>query len=57
MAEKTTDWERIESDFVGNMRAEERELHALFGDQRVRGEWFRLSSEDLQQIAQRAMLV
>lgn len=57
MAEKTTDWERIESDFVGNMRAEERELHALFCDQRVRGEWFRLSSEDLQQIAQRAMLV
>lgn len=43
--------------FVGNMRAEERELHRLFAKQRVRGEWFRLSDSDLQKIARRAKLV
>lgn len=43
--------------FTGNMRAEERELHALFSGQRVRGEWFRLTRDDLQLIAKRALLV
>lgn len=43
--------------FTGNMRAEERELHALFANQRVRGEWFRLTHDDLQLIANRALLV
>ncbi|MEG0939710.1 MAG: GIY-YIG nuclease family protein [Comamonas sp.] len=43
--------------FVGNMRAEERELHRIFAKQRVRGEWFRLSDCDLQKIAGRAKLV
>ena len=43
--------------FVGNMRAEERLLHAEFSDKRVRGEWFRLTDADLDQIARRAKLV
>lgn len=43
--------------FVGNMRAEERFLHAEFADKRVRGEWFRLTDSDLDQIARRAKLV
>ena len=43
--------------FVGNMRAEERFLHAEFSDKRVRGEWFRLTDVDIDQIAQRAKLV
>ncbi len=43
--------------FVSDMRAEERALHALYADQRVRGEWFRLSGADLLSIAQRAILV
>lgn len=43
--------------FVGNMRAEERFLHAEFADKRVRGEWFRLTDVDIDQIAQRAKLV
>ena len=43
--------------FTGNMRAEERDLHTLFEDQRVRGEWFRLTHDDLQLIARRALLV
>lgn len=43
--------------FVGNMRTEERSLHAAFADKRVRGEWFRLGDEDLRSIAERAVLV
>ena len=43
--------------FTGNMRKEERHLHTAFADKRVRGEWFRLSSSDLDQIARRANLV
>lgn len=43
--------------FTGDMRAEERELHSLYSGQRVRGEWFRLTHDDLQQIAGRALLV
>ena len=43
--------------FVGNMRVEERELHRIFAIQRVRGEWFRLSPDDLRLIAERALLV
>ena len=43
--------------FVGNMRAEERFLHAEFSDKRVRGEWFRLADSDLDKIARRAKLV
>ena len=43
--------------FVGNMRAEERFLHAEFSDKRVRGEWFRLSLDNLQSIASRAFLL
>lgn len=43
--------------YVGNMRAEERELHQLFSEGRVRGEWFSLSDEDLSVIAKRAKLV
>ncbi|RRD43550.1 GIY-YIG nuclease family protein [Comamonadaceae bacterium OH3737_COT-264] len=42
--------------FVPDMRAEERALHARFGDRRVRGEWFRLSQSDLEEIAGRANL-
>ena len=43
--------------FVGNMRDEERLLHAEFSDKRVRGEWFRLTDADLDKIARRAKLV
>lgn len=43
--------------YVPNMRAEERLLHSLFKIKRVRGEWFRLSDEDLKSIAGRAKLL
>lgn len=43
--------------YTGNMRAEERWLHVQFAAQRVRGEWFRLSLDDLQAIASRAFLL
>ena len=43
--------------FVGNMRAEEAYLHTEFADNRIRGEWFRLSDEDLELVAKRAKLV
>ena len=43
--------------FVGNMRAEESYLHTEFADNRIRGEWFRLSSDDLELIAKRSKLV
>lgn len=43
--------------FVGHMRSEERELHERFADSRVRGEWFRLSADDLKEIAARSLLV
>lgn len=42
--------------FVGNMRLEERSLHLAYAEQRVRGEWFLLSDEDLRNIAARALL-
>lgn len=43
--------------FVGDMRAEERQLHAKFAHKRVRGEWFRLSDDDVRSLATRAVLV
>lgn len=43
--------------FTGNMRQEERALHAAYSDLRVRGEWFLLGATDLVAIAQRALLV
>lgn len=43
--------------YVGNMRQEERELHAHFANKRVRGEWFRLSNDDLELISKRSLLV
>lgn len=42
--------------FVGNMRAEERILHAMFDSKRVRGEWFLLDRGDLDAIAKRSLL-
>lgn len=42
--------------FVENMRAEERYLHNRFADNRVRGEWFKLSREDIAEISKRAIL-
>ena len=42
--------------FTGNMRAEERRLHAIYADQRVRGEWFALTGDNLFAIAQGAVL-
>lgn len=42
--------------FVGNMRQEERALHHIYAGQRVRGEWFRLSSDDLRAIAIRSLI-
>ena len=43
--------------FTGSMRAEERRLHALYANHRVRGEWFALFDADLVDIAQGALLV
>lgn len=43
--------------FVGNMSAEERALHSMFDEKRIRGEWFRLSDDDLDSIAMRSRLV
>ena len=43
--------------FVGDMRSEERALHERFKAQRVRGEWFRLTTEDVKSIASRGVLV
>lgn len=43
--------------FVGDMRTEERDLHVEFASKRVRGEWFRLSRDDLKMIVQRGLLV
>ncbi len=42
---------------VGDMRREEALLHERFASQRVRGEWFRLSGDDLDEVAERALLV
>ena len=42
--------------FVENMRSEESILHAMFDDKRVRGEWFRLTTEDLEIIARRSYI-
>lgn len=43
--------------FTGNMRSEERELHALFSSKHIRGEWFRLTHDDLCMISKRSVLV
>lgn len=43
--------------YVGNMRREESVLHSMFDAQRVRGEWFTLSGDDLDTIALRARLI
>lgn len=43
--------------FVPNMRNEEQQLHAMYADKHVRGEWFRLDLDDLMAIAGRALLV
>lgn len=42
--------------FSSNMRNEERLLHSLFNDKKVRGEWFRLNSDDLKKIATRTFM-
>jgi len=42
--------------FVENMRLEERTLHNMFDDKRVRGEWFKLNSDDLIEIAKRSYI-
>jgi hypothetical protein len=43
--------------YVGNMREEERALHSMFENKRIRGEWFDLNEIDLTTIASRALLV
>lgn len=43
--------------FVENMRLEEKSLHSLFKDNRIKGEWFKLSEEDLRVISSRALLI
>lgn len=42
--------------FVENMRQEEKALHSMFSEQRVRGEWFKLSDSDIDVIAMRSRL-
>lgn len=43
--------------FVPNMRFAERALHDRYADKRIRGEWFRLSREDLNDIAASSLLI
>ena len=43
--------------YTADMRAEERALHQQFGAQRIRGEWFALSDDDVAAIAQRGVLI
>lgn len=43
--------------FVGNMRDEERLLHDMFGNKRIRGEWFDLDIDDLKVISARSLLI
>lgn len=43
--------------FVGDMRSEERFLHDILSEKRIRGEWFKLSNDDLTMISERALLV
>ena len=43
--------------FVGDMRYEEKALHKLFESKRVRGEWFRLTANDIAILAERAILI
>ena len=42
--------------FVSDTHTEEKALHDMFDERRVRGEWFRLTGNDLNVIAQRANL-
>lgn len=43
--------------FTPNVIGEERHLHAMFANSRVRGEWFRMSDDDLSVVAARSRLV
>lgn len=43
--------------YVADMRAEERALHAVFANKRVRGEWFALSEDDVRTISKRSALI
>jgi len=42
--------------FVGNMRKEENDLHRMFSEKRIKGEWFKLSDDDLKVIANRCLI-
>jgi hypothetical protein len=42
--------------FTPDMQAEERTLHRLFSEKKVRGEWFALGQEDLQVVGARALI-
>lgn len=42
--------------FTENMRLEEKTLHTMFYDKRVRGEWFKLNGDDLMEIAKRSYI-
>jgi hypothetical protein len=43
--------------FVANMRKAETEIHKKFSLKRVRGEWFRLTLEDVREIAEGSVLI
>jgi len=43
--------------YVNNMRLEERILHELYADKRVKGEWFQLDMDDLIAISARSLLI
>lgn len=43
--------------FVPNMRVEERILHTMFAEKKVRGEWFKLDTNDLRVIASRSLIL
>ena len=43
--------------YVANMRKEERLLHDMFDKNRIKGEWFDLSDDDLVTIALRSKLI
>jgi len=43
--------------FVGNMNLEEKELHGIYKEKHIRGEWYRLEDEDIREISLRAVLI
>jgi len=43
--------------YVEDMREEEKELHNIFDDKRILGEWFSLNKKDLEKIKERSLRI